>query len=146
MARCFPVRAQCEFDVPGEGRFPERMETLPGHDYLCWSCVGNLAQGRTNIFKLNYRNTLKALSVVRAFLELIQCEGHWLEWDCLVTRIREQPDGPVLSDMATPYRSNHQAGFAKHPWDKAGVPYVSGNCSNGRSELYGSSVRIGVCI
>ena len=139
-----------------------------------FASVGIQAQGRTTILKLNYRNTLEVLSVARAFAtellsgrdagedgvpiivpesagrrgafpELIQCEGHWQEWDCLVTRIRdEQANGRMLSDMAIIYRSSSQAQAAEYALTQAGIAYASGANSKARSELYGSedSVKI----
>ncbi|KRW66102.1 DNA helicase II [Pseudomonas sp. TTU2014-105ASC] len=139
-----------------------------------FASVGIQAQGRTTILKLNYRNTLEVLSVARAFAtellsgrdagedgvpiivpesagrrgafpELIQCEGHWQEWDCLVTRIRdEQANGRVLNDMAIIYRNNAQAEAAERALTQAGIAYASGTSSKGRGELYGSedSVKI----
>jgi hypothetical protein len=139
-----------------------------------FASVGIQAQGRTTILKLNYRNTLEVLSVARAFAtellagrdagedgvpiivpesagrrgafpELIHCEGHWQEWDCLVTRIRdEQANGRVLNDMAIIYRSNAQAEAAERALTQAGIAYASGTSSKGRGELYGSedSVKI----
>lgn len=139
-----------------------------------FASVGIQAQGRTTILKLNYRNTLEVLSVARAFAtellsgrdagedgvpiivpesagrrgafpELIHCEGHWQEWDCLVTRIRdEQANGRVLNDMAIIYRNNAQAEAAERALTQAGIAYASGASSKGRGELYGSedSVKI----
>lgn len=139
-----------------------------------FASVGIQAQGRTTILKLNYRNTLEVLSVARAFAtellsgrdagedgvpiivpesagrrgafpELIHCEGHWQEWDCLVTRIRdEQANGRVLNDMAIIYRNNAQAEAAERALTQAGIAYASGTSSKGRGELYGSedSVKI----
>ncbi|MCQ4286371.1 NERD domain-containing protein [Pseudomonas stutzeri] len=139
-----------------------------------FASVGIQAQGRTTILKLNYRNTLEVLSVARAFAtellsgrdagedgvpiivpesagrrgafpELIHCEGHWQEWDCLVTRIRdEQANGRVLNDMAIIYRNNAQAEAAGRALTQAGIAYASGTSSKGRGELYGSedSVKI----
>lgn len=139
-----------------------------------FASVGIQAQGRTTILKLNYRNTLEVLSVARAFAtellsgrdagedgvpiivpesagrrgafpELIHCEGHWQEWDCLVTRIRdEQANGRVLNDMAIIYRNNVQAEAAGRALTQAGIAYASGTSSKGRGELYGSedSVKI----
>lgn len=139
-----------------------------------FASVGIQAQGRTTILKLNYRNTLEVLSVARAFAtellagrdasedgvpiivpesagrrgafpELIHCEGHWQEWDCLITRIRdEQANGRALSDMAVIYRSTSQAQAAEQALAQAGIAYASGANSKARSELYGSadSVKI----
>jgi len=80
-----------------------------------------------------------------AFPELIHCEGHWQEWDCLVTRIRdEQANGRVLNDMAIIYRNNAQAEAAERALTQVGIAYASGTSSKGRGELYGSedSVKI----
>ncbi len=139
-----------------------------------FASVGIQAQGRTTILKLNYRNTLEVLSVARAFAtellagrdagedgvpiivpesagrrgafpELIHCEGHWQEWDCLVTRIRdEQANGRLLNDMAIIYRNSSQAEAAERALTQAGIAYASGTSSKGRGELYGSedSVKI----
>ena len=117
-----------------------------------FASVGIQAQGRTTILKLNYRNTLEVLSVARAFAtellagrdasedgvpiivpesagrrgafpELIHCEGHWQEWDCLITRIRdEQANGHALSDMAVIYRSTSQAQAAEQAWPRPASP------------------------
>ncbi|MGE4405744.1 nuclease-related domain-containing protein [Pseudomonas sp.] len=38
MARFFPVRLQCQFDIPREWRFAEDGKLLED-DYLCWSNV-----------------------------------------------------------------------------------------------------------
>lgn len=137
-----------------------------------FASVGIQAQGRTTILKFNYRNTLEVLSVARAFAtellsgrdagedgvpiivpesagrrgafpELIHCEGHWQEWDCLVTRIRdEQANGRVLNDIAIIYRNNSQAEAAERALTQAGIAYASGTSSKGRGELYGSEDSI----
>lgn len=139
-----------------------------------FASVGVQAQGRTTILKLNYRNTLEVLSVARAFAtellsgrdagedgvpiivpesagrrgafpELIHCEGHWQEWDCLVTRVRdEQANGRLLNEMAIIYRNSSQAEAAERALTQAGIAYASGTSSKGRGELYGSedSVKI----
>lgn len=72
-----------------------------------------------------------------AFPEFIHCEGHWQEWDCLVTRIRdEQANGRGLNDMAIIYRNNAQAEAAERALTQAGIAYASGTSSKGRGELY----------
>jgi hypothetical protein len=80
-----------------------------------------------------------------AFPELIHYEGHWQEWDCVVTRIPdEQANGRVLNDMAIHHRRDSQARGAENALSQAGIAYASGNSSKGRGELYGSedSVKI----
>jgi len=115
MARCFPVRAQCEFDISGEGRFPERIETLPGHDYLCWSSVGNLAQGRATIPKLNYRNTLEVLSVGRAFAtDLLSGRGRGWGTACLLSSAKA-PAAAVLPRTHSLCRPLAEMGLPRHP-------------------------------
>lgn len=79
-----------------------------------------------------------------AFPELIHCEDHQQDWDCLVPRIRdEQANGRVLSDMAIIYRNNAQAEAAERALTQAGIAYASGTHSQGR-QFYGSedSVKI----
>ncbi|GEM_PF-2903295 len=129
--------------MPGERRFAEWVGTPPGQYCFYWNSVAVQAQGRTTILKLNYRNTPEGLWVARNFAtellsgrdagenrvhmssrkrrpprrlpRLIHCEGHWQEWDCLVTRIRdEQANGRVLSDMAIIYRSSSHAQASEH--------------------------------
>ncbi|MCQ4257843.1 3'-5' exonuclease [Stutzerimonas stutzeri] len=74
-----------------------------------------------------------------AFPELIHREGHWQDWDCLVTRIRdEQGNGRVLNDMAIIYRNNAQSEAAERALTQAGIAYASGTSAIGRGELYGS--------
>ncbi len=168
MARFFPDRSWCQFHMPGERRCAERVGALPEYNHIYWSSRGIPARGRTAIHKLNYRNTLDALSVVCAFAtellsgsdagegglpisvpenagrrgafpELIHCEGRWQEWDLLVTRTRDElANGHALSDMAIIYRSSSQTLAAGRALTQAGIAYSSGANSKARSELYGS--------
>lgn len=131
-----------------------------------FNSVGIKAQGRTTILRLNYRNTLEVLSVARAFAlellaerggiddgipniapesagrrgaypELIRVESEWQEWDCMVSRIREQHDqGRALSDMAVIYRSNEQAARIERALQKAGVACTSAASARGKGALY----------
>jgi superfamily I DNA/RNA helicase len=120
MARFSPVRSQCQFDTFGDLRLAFATELLSG------------------------RNADEDYVPI-VIPELIRCETGWQEWDCLVTRIRdEQANGRVLSDMAIIYRSNSQAQAAEHALTQAGIVYASGANSKARSELYGSedSVKI----
>lgn len=116
MARFFPVRSQCQFDTAGERRFAERLERLhsgrdAGGDGV--PIIVPESAGRRG-----------------AFPELIHCDGHWQEWDCLVTRIRdEQANGRILNDMAIIYPNNAQAEAAERALTQAGIAYASGTSS-----------------
>ncbi|MNJ26232.1 DNA helicase II [compost metagenome] len=134
-----------------------------------FTSVGILAQGRTTILRLNYRNTLEVLSVARAFSlellnareaqednvpivapqsagrrgvlpELLHCATPWQERECIVERLRdEQRRGRALEDMAVIYRRSAQAILIEKALTDAGIPFVSGRSSQGRSELYGGT-------
>lgn len=136
-----------------------------------FASVGIQAQGRTTVLKLNYRNILEVLSVVRAFAcellggreaaedgvpvvapksagrrgpfpELIHCESDWHEWNCIVERIRdEQGKGRALSDMAVIYRSAAQARQAERVLAMAGLRYASRTSSHGRGRCTATRMR-----
>jgi superfamily I DNA/RNA helicase len=139
-----------------------------------FASVGIQAQGRTTVLRLNYRNTLEVLSVARAFAtellaerdaaddgvpmiapesagrrgafpELIRCESDWQEWDCVVSRIRdEHGQGRALNDMAVIYRSAAQAGRIEAALKRAGIAYVSAASGKGKSALYGEGDAVKV--
>lgn len=139
-----------------------------------FASVGIQARGRTTILKVNYRNTAEVLSVAKLFAsellsettgdddgvptiapetagrsgpfpELIRCEGHWQQMDCVVQRIVDaNGQGRDYDDIAVIYRSGKQASALERALKGAGVPVTSTASRSGKTGLYadGQTVKL----